>query len=131
MTAALLDRIADLEEQVAYYKGELGLLRDADDYARLRARWGLTPMEAALVLALYARVGHTMSRASLMDALYSNRPQDEPAIKIIDVMVCKARAKLGRGFIRNAWGRGYYLEASAVEALDAVLEKEKPKCPRS
>jgi len=73
--------------------------------------WRLTINEARIFGVLMARELGT--KQALMAALYGDRTADEePMAKIVDVFVCKARAKL-RPFgvsIETVWGQGYRLD---------------------
>lgn len=76
-------------------------------------RWnymGLTVSECRILNRLLQRPGETVSRESLMDAVYFDRPDREPADKIIDIYISNLRKKLrGTEFILpNAkWGKGW------------------------
>lgn len=70
----------------------------------------LTAKQSKLLAALASRPGLCISKAMCMLALYDGR--DEAQIKIIDVFVCKLRAKLfrvtgGLDVIETVWGQGY------------------------
>lgn len=71
-----------------------------------------------LLCRLAATPGRPVSKDALMDALYGDR--DQPACKILDVMICKLRAALDQhgagGHIVTAWGMGYSLSPEAVWA---------------
>lgn len=69
-------------------------------------RYGLTPKEARLVLALDAAQGRPMSREALYAALYDE--ETDVSMKIIDVMVAKIRKK-GTVKIQTMWSLGYRL----------------------
>lgn len=59
----------------------------------------MTPKERAIAEYLRARMGKTVSRDAIMNALYFDDPNGGPDIKIIDVFMCKLRRKLiGSGF---------------------------------
>lgn len=117
--------------------GNCRRLREERDYAVEEARrWreaftgevnlarfmqlGLTKHEAQILAALYARP--RMSKAGLMLALYGDDPNGGPEEKIIDVYVCKLRAKMAEGSIETVWGFGYKLTHQARVALDAHVE---------
>jgi two-component system, cell cycle response regulator CtrA len=74
----------------------------------------LTAHETTLFNALAAASGRTVTKAALMAALYPVEA-DEADIKIVDVFVCKLRAKLKPlGLdIQTIWGRGYRFVAPA------------------
>ncbi|MDI6838604.1 MAG: winged helix-turn-helix domain-containing protein [Rhizobiaceae bacterium] len=80
----------------------------------------LTEGEFNLFLLLWQRRPRMLSRDQLMAEAYWLRADDEePEIKIIDVLICKARKKLGPTGIAidTVWGRGYrILPKAEVEA---------------
>lgn len=63
------------------------------------------------------------SKDQIMHALYADRMTDEtPEPKIVDVYICKLRAKLGRYdlTIETLWGRGYQLSLKTKDLLRAM-----------
>jgi len=73
----------------------------------------LSRPEARTLTALAIDPSKIYSKDDLMDHLYGG--EDEPDKKIVDVMVCKLRAKLlemndGLDVVRTVWGRGYQFE---------------------
>lgn len=76
---------------------------------------GLTRSESRLFSALVPNA--IVSKEHLLNALYFDRPGDEPDAKIIDVLVCKIRKKLEEAgspySIKTIWGRGFVLRAGA------------------
>jgi DNA-binding response OmpR family regulator len=72
---------------------------------------GLTRLEARLMRCLHDHIGRIVPKTVAMDALYFDRPHDEPGIKIVDILVCKIRRKIAGGAhgIETVWGRGYRL----------------------
>ena len=80
----------------------------------------LTESEFNIFLRLWKAKPRMVTREQLMsEAYWLRNDQDEPDIKIIDVMICKVRKKLlplGVG-IDTVWGRGYrILEQERVVA---------------
>lgn len=75
--------------------------------------WGLTVSEARVFAHLASRAFAT--KQSIMMALYSDRPDQDPEIKIVDVFVCKMRKKLTPYgvSIDTVWGQGYALQDRA------------------
>ena len=72
----------------------------------------LTGKEYGILELLSLRKGTTLTKAMFLNHLYDGR--DEPAVKIIDVFLCKLRKKLaaatgGETYIETVWGRGYVL----------------------
>ena len=57
---------------------------------------------------LILRIGKTVPRGQLLNAMYFDRP-NEPHHKIVDVQICKLRELLiNSGYhIENIWGQGY------------------------
>jgi hypothetical protein len=117
---ALLDKCGELEEQVAYLKGQLGLQVGATEASKLRAGFDLTTKEVAVVLHLYETRARATTKEGVLNALYG-ASLDVPEIKIVDVFVCKARKKLPDGSIETIWGHGYRLTSIGVAAIEAVL----------
>lgn len=80
----------------------------------------ITPLEWQLTMSEARVFAHMATRAiatkqSIMMALYSNRTDEDPEIKIVDVFVCKMRKKLSRFniMIDTVWGQGYALQDRA------------------
>jgi two-component system, cell cycle response regulator CtrA len=71
----------------------------------------LTGKEYQILELLAFRKGTTLTKEMFLNHLYGG--MDEPALKIIDVFICKLRKKLreaGAGpLIETVWGRGYVL----------------------
>lgn len=85
--------------------------------------WSLTGAERRVFGVLYARPMAT--KDAIMAALYRDRGRDEAEIKIVDVFVCKIRAKLAPFGIKieTRWGQGYYLTPEMKRAARAQLEQ--------
>ncbi len=82
--------------------------------------WRLTAAESRVFCALLAR--DRASKDHLLWAMHNGRPGDEPELKIIDVLVCKIRAKL-KPFgvaIHTIWGFGYCLDAETKARFRAL-----------
>ncbi len=76
------------------------------------------PKAGAILVELARRPGETRSKQQIMDALYGD--EDEPEMKIIDVLVCKLRQRVieatgGIDVIRTVWGRGYQFVPGGFE----------------
>jgi len=111
----LRDRIEVLEHEL----GIRGFLPPVE--------WRLTGSEARIFGVLLAR--ELPTKALCMAALYSDRIDDEAEIKIVDVYVCKIRAKLkpfGIG-IETRWGVGYFLTSETKAAVRAMLGGCEPR----
>ena len=80
----------------------------------------LTSREFAIIEMLAQRRGQVVSKQSLMTHLYAADNGEEPAMKIIDVFICKLRKKLveatgGADYIETVWGTGYALRDPVAE----------------
>lgn len=108
-----------LRERVRQLERLLGLGFDAPP------QFGLTAREAAVFSVLLAR--EMATKDHLMAALYRDVGQDEPEIKIVDVFVCKLRAKLKRWSIsiETHWGRGWYMTPAAKARARAVIDQAR------
>lgn len=126
---ALLDYADELEETVTQLRGELGQGKNAEEMTRLHARWRLTGKEGDMLAYLYSRGGMTASKEQILFAVYQQSPET-PEIKIVDVFICKIRAKIGADLILTEWGRGYRLSAEGLAAVKAVLETPLPQIER-
>ena len=76
----------------------------------------LSKREFSILELLTMRRGKVVSKETILDHLYGG--MDEPDMKIVDVFVCKLRAKIakacgGENYIGTAWGAGYKLEQPA------------------
>ncbi len=79
----------------------------------------LSKREFSILELLTMRKGKVVSKETILDHLYGG--MDEPDMKIVDVFVCKLRAKIakatgGEHYIETVWGRGYVLRDPAEAA---------------
>jgi two-component system cell cycle response regulator CtrA len=74
--------------------------------------------------ALARRPGNVITKENILDLLYAGMP-DQPDMKIIDVFICKARAKLTPLGIEltTVWGRGYMMDAANRLKLTELVER--------
>lgn len=71
-------------------------------------RFHLTRREERVFNAIFGRRGQVIGKPALLDAVYFDEPQ-EASEKIIDVFVCKIRAKTANSeySVETIWGRGF------------------------
>lgn len=114
---ALEERCAVLEEVNAQLEAQLREALYGDDEWYAPPEIGLTGKEEQMLRALVSR--ERCTKAFLLEAIYAFS-EDPPGIKIIDVFICKLRAKLRPHGISIAtiWGVGYEL---APEMRDRLL----------
>lgn len=112
----LIDYVFNLESRLE----EAGAVLKAQPLANLRSAFDLSNQEAKLLAALSD--GRNHSKESILSALYYERPDEAPEIKIVDVFVCKLRKKLV-GYpivIETLWGSGYRVADTSV--LKSAME---------
>lgn len=116
--AALQATIVRLEDRILELEEAMGLC------VLPPLEWGLTQNEARLFGALLER--ELLTKDAAMAALYRDRGEDEPEVKIVDVFVCKTRKKL-KPFgieIGTRWGVGYFMapahKAEARRQIEAA-----------
>lgn len=87
----------------------------------LRTGLGLTATEARLLAVLDRSAPRVVGKAALHRAMYPAH-DDAPDIKIVDVLVCKLRAKGLK--IKTDWGFGYSIDAPVdVDAAAPAIAK--------
>ncbi len=118
-------RCEELEEEVAYLKGELGELTNTTREYETRKRLGLKPQECKLLAALYsARRSGFVAGGYLLDIIEANGKKktelNDPQRSLL-VYIHRIRKQLGRDAIENVWGHGYRLTATGVAVYEAAL----------
>lgn len=106
--AAANERLAERDETIRQLRALL--LPQAD----LPLEWELTHREARVFRAMLGV--DMLTREAAMAALYSDRPDDAPDQKIVDVFICKLRKKT-RPYgvaIDTVWGQGWRLNSRQV-----------------
>lgn len=89
----------------------------------------LAPNAMIIMGVLIRAQGRLVSKDALFGACYAHKPDaDWPEMKIIDVFVCKIRAKSSalQECIKTSWGRGYYLVPLPEELHVAVVPTVEP-----
>lgn len=113
--------IEDLREQVAYWKSEALGVRDASRQAKLQAHYGLSPQQAELLDALYAKRGDPLDHIRLDEAL-TERYGRERTGNSIEVQIVRLRKRLGADFIETVRGRGWRLSQRGIEEINRLTE---------
>ncbi|MEZ2410518.1 helix-turn-helix domain-containing protein [Bosea sp. RCC_152_1] len=105
-----------LRDRCEFLEEAMGLTVDAPVFL------GLTKHEARLFGALLKRP--MLTKTGVMATLYSERPDEEPEMKIVDVYVCKIRKKLKPyGLeIETIWGQGYRMTEAMRAKAAALIE---------
>ncbi len=119
------ERIAELEEENAWLRSELGLVVDGDQLATLRKTYEMATGAACLVLALYRAKGRLLNKLQLHEAIPAIwKDHDERCVKIVDVRICHARKGVGRDAIETICGQGYGLTPEGMEKVRAALGEQ-------
>lgn len=93
---------------------------DLGELENLRARYGMTPIESRLFLIL-KRANGLIGKEAIHRRLYIDRvTSDIPDSKIVDVLVCKLRAKIieSEFQIDTVWGQGYKLRSRDAKLVE-------------
>lgn len=115
-------------EEIEMLRHKLGIAANSDRLHQLQSCFHLTGREGKLLCLLYDKGGAVASKEGVMDALYGG--MDEPEIKIVDVFVCKVRAKIGGDKIETIWGQGYKLTKAGAEMCERAFRGEIDAKPR-
>jgi DNA-binding response OmpR family regulator len=111
-------RCQELEEEVAWLKGELGLRLDADKIAVLSNAFGFSPNQTKMALTLLASNGRPVTRIQLDEAMPG---APERSYSYVSVYVSHIRQALGFDAIETVWGQGYRLTPAGAEKIRAAL----------
>ncbi len=106
--------------------GEIAVNLDAKQVHVSGTSVHLTGKEYQMLELLSLRKGMTVTKEMFLNHLYGG--MDEPELKIIDVFICKLRAKLreanhGVHHIDTNWGRGYILTDEPIAMKAGVSNK--------
>lgn len=111
-------RCAELEEQVAWLKSELGESSDEALLASLQRRHGLTRTQARVLEVLCAAHGRTVPYRRLAELLGMDGDGD-PA-DTLKVYAYHLRKKLGSEAVFTVWGTGLVVGPDGVAAFEAT-----------
>lgn len=121
-------RLEALEQENERLRDELEALKESLGFRFIAPiEFRLTGMETRCFGRLLK--GGLVSKDSMMAALYRDAGNDEAEIKIVDVFVCKLRAKI-KPFgiaVRTVWGSGYQMDAAEIAKFHA--EWVEPSAP--
>lgn len=117
----MCNRCADLEEQVAWLKSELGLSVERTDVDKVRRAFGLRPNEAWIVLRLAKAGGRVVSYEQLLDEMPSLTGNDDRHKSNISTHICRIRSKTDRHGVETARSVGLRIGPWLAERLPQVL----------
>ena len=121
------DRIEALEAENERLRDRIFILEsDLGHQFRTPIEWCLTGQESRIFGVLMAR--EVATKSNIMNALYGG--MDEAEIKIVDVFMCKIRAKLKRfGIaIETRWGEGYYMTKQMKALAESMIAEGVSTC---
>lgn len=126
MNNPTIEAILDLpqDEQLAAALEIIRTLTDphTDYVGMLNREFGLTGKQSMLLNFLY-QARNMRTKEAIFTAIWGY--DAETGIKIIDVMVSKLRAILGKDSIVTTWGSGYGLSKEMLATLDELHEAYK------
>lgn len=116
----LAKQIELLSDRVIEQDYWIGLLK-TDDTVTFKIHF--STLELQIVHILLKHKARVLTKDFLYFSLYGDRPEcDHPEMKIVDVFICKVRAKLTpKGIIfTTIWGRGWLIDAENHAKLEAL-----------
>lgn len=115
-------RCADLEEEVAFLKSELGIRDDAEELHDLKLSLGLRgTTEASVLRRMFDAGGRVVMKVQLQEAIPARDDVRDRLLKEVDIYVCRLRKRLGAQAIETVYGKGYRLSASGMDIVGNVL----------
>ncbi len=135
MTSSQLrdEYVESLQAEIQRLKDRIEILEELSFPTRqieVPIEWGLTGSERKVFGHLV--VSQMATKQSIMVALYSDRPDDEPEMKIVDVFICKMRKKLPADIkIETIWGHGYRLDKASRDRFKPRNSEAAPDGPKN
>lgn len=115
------ETIADLKEQVTYWKGEAQHNVDSELRERIGRALGLTTAESYLLATLYQARGEVVRTARLDEDLPGRKTWDErESSNVVQVMVCRIRRQLGNDAVLTVRGVGYRASDRIVARIEEI-----------
>lgn len=120
--AATCPHCAELQNEIAYYKAELGLQVASAHLDRVRRALKVSPAETHILLALHAAKGRIVSLPQLLATMPPRYGDGEDRNwDNVKTHISRARKTLGPGVIKNVWGAGYRLTDAGLAIVDAAV----------
>lgn len=113
-------RCEELEDEVTWLRERVGEQINEDLLGSLRVAFGVTGGEARLLATLF-QAATFLSRDVLTESVKIDQAADVES-RLVDVLVLRARKRLGRGAIETIRGAGYRLSSTGrQQIIDALL----------
>lgn len=117
----LHERIAHLQDEVAYWKSEAIGNAGADEYSRVAAAFGTTPVQSWIIAHLYTLDGKTMALGRMEDDM-PHHSDDGDRSNVARVMISRVRKAMGTDAIETVRGTGYRMTEIGIALCDARLK---------
>lgn len=117
----MCDRCEELEARVEWLEGELGMRVEMAQLNALRMAAGITHGEGAMLMALRSGGGKPMPLWKLVEFIPSVNGSEDRHPKLVHVLICRIRKKLGRDAVDNVWGKGYRISDVGSKRIDAIF----------
>ena len=112
-----LERIAALEADVAYWRGEYEARFVQGPDVRLAQRYGVTPQQSLILFELKAAYPRPITFWALADRLPKEKANRAGDTFFVKTQVCRIRKAMGADVIDTVRNRGYALTASGLERV--------------
>ena len=119
----LEDRIAELEERVAWLESELGLVRAIEQEDAVRKALHLVPAAMKCLSILYAAKGRVVLDGSIEDRL---NPERDYASNIANIYTTRIRRALGKDSVERVRTQGFRLTRVGMERVRRIVEETAP-----
>ena len=124
------DRIEELEAEVAYLKGELGLSVKISNIRDVKSALGIARQQAEILCVLYGVYPRILTRWQLWDAIdHPSCGDDAYASNSICVRVSGIRKKLGPEVFANERHLGVGLSQAGCELVASCLKPSTDSSP--
>lgn len=112
----------ELEDEVVYLRGELGLTTSASAIGAVKAATGLSDGPARVLLALYRTKGRALAKHQILDTVPAQRTIDDRDPKLADVWICRIRQATCFEAVDTVWGQGYAISPTGRAIVEKALE---------
>lgn len=115
----------ELEEEVAYWRGEVSLIYSDDSVGRMIQAGVPGRMPALMALSLYSAAPKPVSKWMLLHQLRSNGSRATD-LKVIDVYVHRLRRLIGQDSIETIWAQGVLLTPKGEAFVESIGLPRRP-----
>lgn len=128
------DEIADLREEIAYLRSELGITVDRTAQFRMKQPYGLTPREALMIERMRQAYPRPVHR-SVLDRIGTQPDEDEDedrltVYNLTSVYAWRIRRSLGQDSLVTVPAFGYALSEAGYRRVMEVLGHQVSVAPK-